>query len=1376
MTRPWRWIINGKLPLVLLPVRLETRFHSRTLKIRVFPDAVHIDSHEPGLTEREWHAARAYWAEPSVSAAAWQRLTAAFGVERAAYVARVTHPGAPGAPPRREAAWTRPVIARCLPARWYAVGQLDLDIVCAQGAPIPADLPVGPGPSHEEAPAWLASFDEAVAVGMALTLELDERMARDGLDRLLVYGVDERGDAARSTRELMDLFTAHHATAGLSYLSPGTATNNTEVDDSGYDRHSAAYAAAHRVELAPRPEPGPGSSAAVLQRAIAGSLAVSSDGLRLARGGDDRREDTVDALHRALWAGTWGYYLGQLVNGSEELRPDELTSESSTRPHRTLAACLAIQGRDFARIHVARHLRPGGPLSALRVGDQPYGVLPVISLDAWKPSGFFDRATAMFVPMLRGLRDQVWLPAARGHADRIDARSARSVEQANELLLRILCTSAVGQSLYAIEHAAEEVLHHLQRRGEPIPADWRIRGRDPELLRLLASLGVPTPIRPMIAIGAAVPIADLLVDPATPAALRDLAEQGWKALRANQRSTTVLHRLVRHSALREYVDAATRIQLRLSLLARAEHLDPTVVLGEPDWGPRTFYTQLLTTKLPAGSARWPTLGEYLDGKDIFGNPLARDPHDPDHLGEFRAAVRTLADRPLPELDLALRQFLDASSHRLDAWLTSIANRRLDELRRAGVQGALVGGFGWVEDLRPRPVAGARSRGFLHAPSLPQAVTAGVLASGYLAHAGGAANPFAAWLSSDRVRLASWLLDGVRRGQSLSALTGYLFERRLHEVGASALLEDFRARARLEAVQLGADGGAAAVATAPVVDGLVLRRRHRDGELQAWLTGLTGALRDAALDALHVLDAAVDATADALIAESVHHVVSGAPARAAVALDASTYGDGPFPELTFLHTPRTGIDVSHRVVILVPPAEPTGWHAGALRRPFALAAPVLHAIVERMLPAPDQIRFEVDWGAGVATVALAECEVSAVDCLQASAVSEPAIPAVVRLAAIDAARGRLHLTVPITGFAVRPMAGDALSIRELLAAATAVRALLRGARPAIARDLETPGAPAGESTNGGLAGAADVLASQLASLAGIVANGPLDEAALRIASALGIPLAAEAILQPAPAHAASIAAEVAQRLAAVAEARRAAPGLARDRAIAHAVLGAQLPLPVAFRAGEPERLARAVARGTQQTDAAERRTFLQRAARVRPGIAALQRALLAARATGAKQRAELDVLQLPDEDGAPWAGGPLGGAALSGPRLSIACLWPGLPAPRAPMAGLVIDEWTETIPGSSATTGVAFHFDGPASQAPQTMLIAVPADASAVAWDPEVLETTLREAIELAKIRAVTPETLSRIPAKLDEILPALMFAFHPEDAVPSTDFHAPGGV
>ena len=56
-------------------------------------------------------------------------------------------------------------------------------------------------------------------------------------------------------------------------------------------------------------------------------------------------------------------------------------------------------------------------------------------------------------------------------------------------------------------------------------------------------------------------------------------------------------------------------------------------------------------------------------------------------------------------------------------------------------------------------------GFVHTPSLTQAATVAMLRSGHLAHAGKQMpnDLLAIDLSSERVRLATWLLDGVTTG-------------------------------------------------------------------------------------------------------------------------------------------------------------------------------------------------------------------------------------------------------------------------------------------------------------------------------------------------------------------------------------------------------------------------------------------------------------------------------------------------------------------------------------------------------------------------------------------------------------------------------------
>ena len=147
--------------------------------------------------------------------------------------------------------------------------------------------------------------------------------------------------------------------------------------------------------------------------------------------------------------------------------------------------------------------------------------------------------------------------------------------------------------------------------------------------------------------------------------------------------------------------------------------------------------------------------------------------------------------------------LDLCAHRLDAWITSFATKRLDTMRKTAATGVYFGGYGWVENLKPAPTraevaapAGEQAPifqtpddpGFVHAPSLTQAATVALLRNGHLTHSTAEVRDLLAIdLSSERVRLANYLLDGVRQGQPLGALLGYRFERRLHELKLDHLI-------------------------------------------------------------------------------------------------------------------------------------------------------------------------------------------------------------------------------------------------------------------------------------------------------------------------------------------------------------------------------------------------------------------------------------------------------------------------------------------------------------------------------------------------------------------------------------------------------------
>jgi len=86
-------------PLVLLPVRLETRYtvDGSALRVRIYPDDIHVDALDRGITPDERLAGVAYWnavwrASEEQVAEGWRTLLAATGSLRASWIARALRP------------------------------------------------------------------------------------------------------------------------------------------------------------------------------------------------------------------------------------------------------------------------------------------------------------------------------------------------------------------------------------------------------------------------------------------------------------------------------------------------------------------------------------------------------------------------------------------------------------------------------------------------------------------------------------------------------------------------------------------------------------------------------------------------------------------------------------------------------------------------------------------------------------------------------------------------------------------------------------------------------------------------------------------------------------------------------------------------------------------------------------------------------------------------------------------------------------------------------------------------------------------------------------------------------------------------------------
>ena len=1440
-------LLPGDQPLALLPVRLETRFFAQAdgtqqLRIRVFPDQIHVDAHERELTADEIEWGQHFWqqtwlagADETKQRAAWQQLADRFDAERAAWIARVLkpinapgpNPAQPGTPrfpavtPRPTGAaggWSQTPVARLMPQRWFAVARARGQVIAhAQSLPLARAPALGPAVSGPATPPgnegdlaidagmrWMVDFATAEQEGMALRMTLSGPAAQAGIDMLMVFGVDTASTDAQGSSELARLLDAHQHSDGLALVAAATPTNNTVEEPSGRSSadpgHARSYDAQWRDALTSL---APHSQAERLARALGVDATTGLACLGTLEGAAATEQLDARQMAAALWPATWGYYLAHLIG----LDGTGLTPEAI----------------EWARQHFIAQVRPFGPLPTLRVGRQPYGVLPVTLLGDWTPRAAADADAPDANRQLRlrdllvTLRDRLW----RARINDVPRVGRTGSSNTDAELASAMQTDGISASYRRRHLFGPRYLQHLRSflGVDPTATGWWAT-HDALTFPVLQQLGFTW--RPRIAAAAFAPTATAMSGPlvqGTEAAFIQalLASPPLQPQGANPPLATDAHSLLqvllRHALQLEYVAAATR-------LANTGARRDVELMNFNAQTQVTTWRELLASKPAATGTQ--TIGEFLLSSAGLQSPAAAS------LRAWRDALAHVGTLDADTLRRLLAGTLDLCSHRLDAWITSLATQRLDAMRSARATGLRTGAYGWVLNLRPLPAAAALPTpagesgpvfalpddpGFLHAPSLEQAQTAALLRNGHLGKANlQAQGAFAIDLSSRRVRLAEHLLDGVRQGQPLGALLGYRFERSLHERRLDTYIERCRALAPLVSADAPAPSAASeALAANRVVDGLLLH--------QLWKQFLPGGAPSdspflVCAAALRELDEAIDALGDAVVAESAYQTVRGNTVRTASTLAAIAHGEAPPPELEVARTPRSGIGLTHRVLWLMAApaasAASAGWPA-ASTSPRAAAEPRLNAWAAGLLPLPAKVRFGVEHIADDGSV-LARAELRLADLaltpldLIYLAPSSPGAPAHdLDALAMHLARAKLpnlptaaHLRVDARRRA--GWAADEFSLREALEVAARARQCLSGARAAVPGDLAAPHV----STNGDVA-AADLekraaaaetaLATATATLTALTATpATANVAALRtsmlalqrfgLTGAVPIaPLADEATDRAALiAQSRALAADAARRLATAATQRSAAGASNPQRAASaserlRTLFGTDFLTLAPFTAANGAELAASLAASAslQGGDALAVYPWWQRMARVREGVGRLSATLHAAESIQAATPPRLAVAQLPHAAGERWVGLPTpAGTAIAAGKLSLVVQKADSLNPAQPMVGLWLDDWVEVVPQARENTGIAFQFNAPDACAPQAILLAVPPDLSK-AWTPWTLHRLLLETLELASLRAVDAEALDRAfvdpvgasgVGELAHFLPALCFAVNAEgDAV-----------
>ena len=955
--------------------------------------------------------------------------------------------------------WMKAAEAELLPERFVLLGyQKDeqgyKEVLSALSEPVQAPFAVSPDPSADTASQfqfdangnlivgddlrWMFDFDEAVRRGMGFRIDLTPQQAA-GFDRLFVLGIRLGSDAAKAKAELETLFQHHYfSRTGFAFLPQGSPTNNTDDGDSAYTRGDDADSSYDFVFKAKAQFD---ETDEWLDKRdgqwFAECLGIDTDWLKQVphAGGVDQSE--ARAMNVALWPATLGYFMDTLL---QPVFNDD-----------------AIY---YTRWFFNHFVSGRGMVPAIRIGRQPYGILPTSAFTRiqWvfgqDKVSYTDYAHRFQEQRGTAFKDWLWkfklvldqlYGIWRKQSDAV-ARVGATDGDPHQMLLDIVGLHPDSVEFYQRYANTKKQEHNIASiwqlfiLWQTLPAN-ELHNEAFNLLQLLGYTGLQTPLLfdlfwkvtanrldgPVIQEG---PLSES--DPLRSVTTNDRNYIEWlyewgrasfdivrveDGFRDNKWPNALLYVLLKHALELGYYDAGVRVLDDAQLLddqATTRPAERTVFLSNLHRGgccrgsdtskEQSRYELLYTpNERVTGDSRTLLVDHLTRG---IGTLFATR-----YLTEQLDALEYLAQTPTARLERVLAEHLDCCTYRLDAWMTGLINFQLQSMRYArrgdleGKEGSYrkgiyLGAYGWLENVRsenkgltPVPLSGEldeifnaqqpksqnvplmrddQNEGYIHAPSVNHAVTAAILRNGYISNATPSQpDLLKVNLSSERVRLALGIIEGIRNGQSLAALLGYQFEHGLHDRYNFAECDQFIYPLRLlfplytQPEDLPEGASIEAVEARNVVNGTNLIRHVKNaapanqkypfGFPNTKLPDATPAQKDAINAEIDRLLDLYDAVSDLAIAEGVHQIVMGNYDRAAATLDA--YGQATFPPIPeVVQTPRSGIALTHRVALHFDPSVTIGPNDN----PRVKAEPAMNRWLKDVFPAPTKVSCRVNY--------------------------------------------------------------------------------------------------------------------------------------------------------------------------------------------------------------------------------------------------------------------------------------------------------------------------------------------------------------------------------------------------------------------------------
>lgn len=1315
--------VDPGVPLVLFPIRLEVRFTEAHLLIRIYPDEILADSHEPELTTSERAAAARFWKVTRLSSGgplkAWRELLLSVRPERAAWITRVTDPERPVPVGARQHTWTRAVQAWILPDRWCArVIRFEGEAIHArerggyESNPVQRPLaltisPVGtPDPTcapYDADSKWLVDFASAEEVGMAIRIPLTAEDHLYGFDRLYVAGIYSQTDPEDGARAMARLLDAHHYTRGLAFVRQGTPTNNSTGTPAGYPP-SADPDSLYQIERVAARVPE-GSDA----DALGDALGMDHSVFYHVAGSDGQEQLRAEVMNRSLYPSTIGYLMTNI-----------------------LAPVVEAPDAEAVRTHFIRFVRGRGPLPAIRIGSVPYGFLVASSIRRWVASEGrpIDK---LIPPNLKALREALRTRLRSSEVGNLP-RVGRTPADPNLDLLQIL--------------GGDSRLRELRvRRGmgpEAVVAYLRSLNFSDEVLRHTESWYA----RQTAQLGSRVDRASRLIFDehaghfmgalVTSEALSEAAPSSGSPLRAWLRRLAraslqelrdglpevgspppLLYGLLRHAAVWELARIASEAGVDLPIFPEPEVISPT--------------------KRSGGRTVWTALEAATQAGALAEEAIKRG------MSEWRTSVESLAEASSAELERLLTETLDVCSHRIDAWETSLYTERLARMRQARPRGCHLGAWGVLENIRRRHPEAPRSLGYVHAPSLDHAATAAVLLNAHHTWRGEQAARYRIDLSSARVRGALWVLDAIRSGQRFEDALARISGRDATRDAAirDALGDLFTAEAVYQIVRGNASVAAASLdalarGLRPPEPEVIRSARGGPSVTHRVLLALTGAAAGAGgWSAPLTPRARLSPVLDAWVGERL-----GDPTKVYCW---AQYELGGARQQTLLSL--ASLRLRPMDVLALATERPVGFSSESQPTPDAFSTELELRLWRLLPPGATEVMFEFHLEGGEGTEFPVVFEVArAVEALFGTArplrpndlvLPEQASTTPVALGAVQLELRGLVAELAELWKTLQEASGTELSEALLRATLFDLPEALWLPKDAATTTLETR--------------ARSVAASILARLrrAAYPANSPeappanLDDAELLVSCTGRV--------QSRITHAAP---EVIEAL------------FGRKRL----VLPALSPLTLRTRDSGPESSRLPVSLSVPPT---ELRRWMQRMWQVRAPLEVWRRVALYDGVLHGG-RAQPTVMQLEPAPFGRWVGGTfearwnakefLGYELPPSGCVSLCCIQGG-DALQATWYGLLLDEWTEMIPNDRELTGIALQYDDPGAEAAQVVLVAVP-PVVGERWSEDSLFAVIEDTFELSQIRTMDASALG----DRGRFLPALYVAANTSEDTVSTRF------